>query len=648
MSEVEDFNLLPHRPLEWRQRVSLTYVVDSRSTAGHHRGLSFFGCTPARLLCIVAAIGQIITAPHELQHLLYESAKMQTINIQILLGAALFLQLCHSFALQRHGTRQSRLQTFEDGANHLDRAVHQLEQKTQKIAISKTNPRAINKAIVETFSAATCSSAEIDRLKTYLAKNLGEMNQINVITLMHRCGKRRLDVFSFIDIDTTVNLLDVEKSGVATAQGIANALYSLQSMTSLSTGSLRLISVLSEQLTSCKEIFDGQAISNALYGLKGMSSDSYEIARILSAIAKTMKRCILNQNQGKLDSRDNKSDTFGREIFRGRDENSNSAVLGMRMTTQGIGSAFIGLQGMSSTNSDVKLILSSLASSIGMLTSSNTALDSQAVANILVGLRNSFSIHSEVREVLAALCKNLKRNPAVLRDIKPRELSMALQGLQGMSSDHPQVDQLLQVLCDGLDYRTSDRKGIEQFNNGGFEFRHGDELGAALNGLKLMSAENLQVRRLLKHIYRAIKWGVVSPQMQPSKNQEKNKDSSENSAEEAFPKKSSSRKSATGSTSSSGYLRLNEQNIANCLYGLQGMDCRTEEVRMILSALSGAFSTFEGRLSGRSMANALYGEGKELELVILIVVFVLVPLLGRHLTSVISHASELSEDNNTS
>ena len=624
VSEGEDFNLIPYKPFEKRQCSILSSAVGSRSKAGHHRGLLFFGCTPASLACILAAVGQIITAPHELQDLLYEIAKMQTINIQILLGATLYLQLCCSFVLQRQGIRQSRLRTFEDRVNHLDRPVHQLEQKSEKVVARKTNPRAINKAIVDTFSASTCSTADIDQLKAYLAKNLAEMNQINVITLMHRCGKRRLDVFSFIDIDTTVNLLDVEKSGVATAQGIANALYSLQSMTSLSTGSLRLINVLSEQLTSCREIFDGQAISNALYGLKGMSTDSYEIERILSAIAKTMKRCILNQNQGRLDTRDNRSD--GSDPFRGRDAafsngNSNSVVSGMRMTTQGIGSAFIGLQGMSSTNSDVKVILSSLASSIGMLTSSNIALDSQAVANILVGLRSSSSIHSEVREVLAALCKNLRRNPAVLRDIKPRELSMALQGLQGMSSDHPQVDQLLHVLCDGLDFRTSDRKGVEQINNGGFEFRHGDELGAALNGLKLMSAENLQVRRLLKHISRAIKWGVVSPQVQTSRNQEKNKEPSENpSSEEMIPKKSSSQKSTSGSSFSSGYLRLNEQNIANSLYGLQGMDCRTEEVRMILSALSGAITMFDGRLSGRSMANSLYGKRGGLDLISLQVI----------------------------
>ena len=41
------------------------------------------------------------------------------------------------------------------------------------------------------------------------------MNQINVIMLMHRCAKNKLDLLTFIDIDSTLKLLDVKYGGVA-------------------------------------------------------------------------------------------------------------------------------------------------------------------------------------------------------------------------------------------------------------------------------------------------------------------------------------------------------------------------------------------------------------------------------------------------
>ena len=53
---------------------------------------------------------------------------------------------------------------------------------------------------------------------------------------------------------------------------------------------------------------------------------------------------------------------------------------------------------------------------------------------------------------------------------------------------------------------------------------------------------------------------------------------------------------------------MNEQNIGNSLYGLQSMDCRTFEVRAILSALAREIMSYKGTLSGRTIANSLYGK----------------------------------------
>ena len=529
-------------------------------------------------------------------------------SLAVVLVYFTYLHFCASFVSRNHATAPARFRLF-DSETYRKEGVNELQQPAVK-ALRKTDPRSINKAIVETFSNAANSKADIERLRSYLKENLAQMNQINVITLMHRCGKHKLDLFSFIDMESTVKLLDIKQSGVATAQGIANAVYSLQSMTSNSIGSLHLVNVLSEQLMASKEVFDGQAISNTLYGLKGMSTDTSEVRGILRSVHKTIERCLLIHTQGKVDHVIEKKSSVGHDNdrFKSRDSGLMSSgyafVSGLRMTPQGIGSAFIGLQGMSSSNNDVKSILSVLAHSIGQMTASNTGLDCQAIANVLVGLKSSSSEHTEVREVLVALSKNLKRNLAVFRDIKPRELSMALQGLQGMSSEHPQVEQLLEVLCDGLDLRVLDGKGQESKTNGGFEFRSGDEVGPALGGLKQMSAENVQVRRLLQHIGRAMRarsnnyashQSKVADSVQKNGTTHSKKDSKAHTADHA------------SSHPHRSLLHMNEQNIANSLYGLQSMDCRTKEVRTILAVLAGEIIGCDGRLSGRTIANSLYG-----------------------------------------
>ena len=533
---------------------------------------------------------------------------MLTKSLAVVLVYLTYLHFCASFVRIKHATGPIRLLLF-DSETYRNEGVSELQQPAAK-AVRKTDPRSINKAIVETFSNTASSKADIERLRSYLKENLTQMNQINVITLMHRCGKHKLDLFSFIDMESTVKLLDVKESGVATAQGIANAVYSLQSMTSSSIGSLHLINVLSEQLMASKEVFDGQAISNTLYGLKGMSTDTSEVRGMLRSVHKTIERCLLVHTQGKVEQIVEKKNTFGHENdrFKSRDSglmSSGSIASGLRMTPQGIGSAFIGLQGMSSSNNDVKSILSVLAHSIVQMTASNTGLDCQAIANVLVGLRSSSSEHIEVREVLVALSKNLKRNLAVFRDIKPRELSMALQGLQGMSSEHPQVEQLLEVLCDGLDLRILDGKGQASKNNGGFEFKSGDEVGPALGGLKQMSAENVQVRRLLQHIGRAMR---ASGGNTGTSSQSKATDSAQKNGTLHSKKEARAHSADHASTQPHrSLLHMNEQNIANSLYGLQSMDCRTKEVRTILAVLAGEIMGCDGRLSGRTIANSLYG-----------------------------------------
>ena len=99
---------------------------------------------------------------------------------------------------------------------------------TKQHASSKSfNARHINKVIVEAFSKPNFTDSDIERLRLFLLDSTGRMNQVNAITLMHRCGKHKRDIFSFVSIDVLIRLLNV-KTGVASSQGIANAIYSLQ------------------------------------------------------------------------------------------------------------------------------------------------------------------------------------------------------------------------------------------------------------------------------------------------------------------------------------------------------------------------------------------------------------------------------------
>ena len=97
----------------------------------------------------------------------------------------------------------------------------------QRASSSSFNARHINKVIVEAFSKPNFTDSDIERLRLFLLDSTGRMNQVNAITLMHRCGKHKRDIFSFVSIDVLIRLLNV-RTGIASSQGIANAIYSLQ------------------------------------------------------------------------------------------------------------------------------------------------------------------------------------------------------------------------------------------------------------------------------------------------------------------------------------------------------------------------------------------------------------------------------------
>ena len=128
--------------------------------------------------------------------------------------------------------------------------------KMSSIANGVTNVNVrINRAIVDTFSNEF-SESDLERLRLLIIESKKSLNQINVITLLHRCGKHKKPIFSFNEPQLLLNLLNSTQS---TSQGIANVIYSLQGMDKRLVEIHVIIKIMTQQLLQSTEIFDGQA-----------------------------------------------------------------------------------------------------------------------------------------------------------------------------------------------------------------------------------------------------------------------------------------------------------------------------------------------------------------------------------------------------
>ncbi|KAJ1407237.1 hypothetical protein B484DRAFT_205578 [Ochromonadaceae sp. CCMP2298] len=157
----------------------------------------------------------------------------------------------------------------------------------------------INKLIVETLRPETLKPADLQRLACHLEMHSASLNQVNAITLLHRCAKRGLQVSDFCNLEVIIELLH-PRHGVASAQGLANALYGLQRMSDTSSVERRLIAALAEQLLRSRGRFDGQAVSNAFYGLKHFTWACEESVALLYALQFTLVQnyVLTNTNPG--------------------------------------------------------------------------------------------------------------------------------------------------------------------------------------------------------------------------------------------------------------------------------------------------------------------------------------------------------------
>lgn len=135
--------------------------------------------------------------------------------------------------------------------------IFKIDSLKTKLRSNDYKAKAINKIIIDTFANKKLNDcSEIQRFKCYLDNNKHNLNQINIITLMHRCSRNKLDVFEFIDENVIFDLLDQNniKGTIASSQGISNSIYSLKQYSDKSNRELKLISLLSKQLIECTGI----------------------------------------------------------------------------------------------------------------------------------------------------------------------------------------------------------------------------------------------------------------------------------------------------------------------------------------------------------------------------------------------------------
>ena len=118
-----------------------------------------------------------------------------------------------------------------------NRVNHLLATDLSRPSASITSPVAINKIITTVFSPDFVKNeTTFLRLKVYLEKNAQSMNDVNAITLLHRCAKFKKNVTALISMRRIVSLI---QAGRPNAQGT----HSLLSLNRHRKGSLHLSSL---------------------------------------------------------------------------------------------------------------------------------------------------------------------------------------------------------------------------------------------------------------------------------------------------------------------------------------------------------------------------------------------------------------------
>jgi hypothetical protein len=514
-----------------------------------------------------------------------------------------------------------------------------------------SSAKRINKVIVEAFaSPEKMNDSEVQRLKAFLEEHVSELNQVNVVTLMHRCSKKRMCLFELCSAEVVLDALDVHSptGGVLSPQGISNAIYSLQHTADGYPLEQQLVGRLAEQLLSSTGRFDSQALANVFYGLKMFTWTSPASQSLLLALQYNIIR-----NQ--LQVSDNITEQFAHRAFLSNLRSEIDDLLGasrrgilvgdgsgegmhsttdqshhwleadrsmidgfamraaVRMTPQGIGSAFLGLQGLGqwtqlSSNSGswehssrsvdgaVRFMLLFLSQTLSNSHDASTPLDAQALANILLGLKGFRFDRDDALQAVREVARRIELDGVhrVFSSMRGRELSMSVWSMQWMASDEPALHSLLSCFNGGLDHLLlhsptggeGDRSSLTAV---GIRFQTAEELGMCFGGMRRMHSTNKEVRRLLLHVTNMIPQSWMDDCDLPLER--------------------------TLDDSSRAEPSISAHQLSSAVYGLRNMCDDCWEVRRAVSSLShlvqqqrrGRGGVGAVRFNGQAIATAVYG-----------------------------------------
>jgi hypothetical protein len=260
---------------------------------------------------------------------------------------------------------------------------------------------------------------------------------------------------------------------------IGSALYGLKR---LNSDYSEVVDLLQTFINTClvdefgfvRPVMDGQSLSNALYGLQSMSSECSEVRQILSVLVSG----ITTTPQGSLSKQ--------------------TVTEGIELTEQGISNCMSGLRNMSSDHVEVRQLLAALTVLI-FRASKSVTLSGKSLAGCLLGLQRMSDAHQEVRAVIQVIGWMVSDSPKLV--VNGEELANILFGMQGLDSGRKEVQRLVGDVAARI--RLSLGQSFVSTKQI-LAFRDGHDLSRALYGMKSMSSENLEVRKLVAVITNCI------------------------------------------------------------------------------------------------------------------------------------------------
>ena len=475
--------------------------------------------------------------------------------------------------------------------------------------------------------------------------NHGEPNQLTDINFKLNCDVSQ-DITGHEEIAEMVYSAGINEGGILlrkrrrdyaskilnsevffSAESICHALCGLQNLKSIDAETLLLLSVLTKKMSFAVGELSGKDIGDALFGMQGMNSKISEVQSMLSALTRK-----LQNNLSQMDAVDIGKALFGMQNFTEKDK---QVVVLLRclmpkmrsckqaFTSKIVGDSLFGLRRMRCSTNEVRdfiilitakieetkdiFAIEDMANAINGLQSLDgnsrptqclvmallpklikcpENFNSKNIGHVLSGLKKLSSTRTEYRELITALVPMIEGNTV---GMTTSQMAGALNGLQGMTSENASIQKILLALVPAAEVMKGD-----------FTAR---TLGMTLYGFKNMLISRQEVRAMLRALLPTIKTSgrLNSPAISASLYALRNMNAE-------YPEGCMLlRALAENIRTSTTTVTLGGLEIANALFGLQGMSSHRPEVREMVLALTPHIENFKGQLLVNHQSCAIFG-----------------------------------------